>query len=273
MPEPGKDDGSSGSGGQSTGVLDIDGNKFTAENVKELQQAATQAQQVAKVINDAAEKYQMDAGGYVDQAEGAFAVVGRLVQEGIINEQGELVTKKDPPKGGEEGDDLLDGLFKGPGKSGGSGSEDKTAEIIAKALGGFKEEVSGEIGKLKQENSHLFRIILEKDMKTDYPDLSAEEISQAIGKASYDPKKRGVKFHAEEIMKTKGSTISALEEKILEKYGINKDEWEEKNKMKQQGAEGGAAAFIKKKKLSFTKKGEGYIHPKDATKEFLNNMG
>ena len=265
--ESGKGNGSAGSGDQSTGTIDIGGNKFTADDIKTLQETATKAQQTAKGITEAAAKYEMDSGGYIDQAEGAFAIVGRLVQEGIINSEGELVTKKK-----EEGKaDPLDGLFGEPkGKPAGD-EESKVSEIVAKAMGTMKDEFSEQVDGLKKDNSQLFRLLLERDVQKDFPDLSQEEISQAIGKAAHDPKKRGVKHQAEGILKAKGSYRSAVEKEVLEKYGINQEEWEAKNKMKEQGAEGGASAMVKGKKLSFTKKGDDYVHPRDATKEYLDN--
>jgi hypothetical protein len=236
---------------------------------KGLQKTATEASQVAKIVSEAAGKYEMDPGSYIDQAEGAFSIVGRLVQEGIIDQNGEIV-KKTPSKGESEGDDLLKGLLDGKKSEGGMArDEDKVSEIVSKAIGGVKEELLGEIANLKKENSQLYRLQLEKDLQSEFTDLNQEEISQAIGKAAYDPKKRGVKFHAEEILKAKGNYRSSVEEEILKKYGIDKEEWERKNELKQQGSEG-ASALVKGKKLSF-KKGEGTITPQEATRAYFDS--
>ena len=90
------------SGAQSTEAIEIDGRKFTVDDVKGLQKSATQAQQVAKVLAEAAGKYDMGPEDYVNQAEGAFALASKLVQEGIINERGEVVGKKASPQEDKE---------------------------------------------------------------------------------------------------------------------------------------------------------------------------
>jgi len=132
------------------------------------------------------------------------------------------------------------------------------------------KQYEGHIQRLQRDNSSLFRLLTERDLKDKYPELESSDISQIIGRAVNDPKRKGIWKHAEDFINTKKNFVDGLEKKFAEKYGIDLKEWEERNKMKEEEAKG-ASAFLKGRKPSFSG-GEGTVSPTEAAREYLNNM-
>ena len=270
--------GSSNDSGESNvaGKIKVGDKEFGASDIENLlnqQETATKKTQKVAAILSAAEKYGVDVDTYLQQAEGAFDVMSSLIQDKIIDERGNVIKKQVEPKKEEEpkGDEDLMKLFNlsGDDTSPLKGA-DKIAAIVAKAL----EPQLGEVKKLAERVSavdktqgDMIRLNLEEKVMGKYPNLSRSDVSQVFGSAMAD-KSKSLWEHAEMLSKVRGAELGELRKKHAEEFGIDLEKFDE-NKIREQGAEGGAGSFFQGKKFSFNAKGEDAINPKQAAIEFV----
>jgi len=230
----------------------------TAEEVAKLlgaQATATQKAQQAAAVLKAAEKYGLDPETYVAQAEGSFARFAELIDEGILDTDGQLIKK-----GGEKGGSPAGPTPSVPPK--GTPSELKFQETAMKAL----ETINKRLSMVEEDQTSLIRLDIERELKRRHPDLDEDDVSRLFGQVNAD-RERGKQTtiwdRAKELSERKTGLVQQLREKHAKEFGIDLDKWEQRNKQKEQSAEGGVAAFLKGKKISF-RKGKDTVTPREA---------
>lgn len=249
--------------------LEIDGQKVTFQDdeIVKMHQgraAMTQKTQAAAAVLSACEKHGISPEEFAQRSEGAFGVLSRLIDEGVIDNEGNVVAKpadppKDPPPGGGDppgGNDPL--------------PPSKVDEVIAKALApaieGALKPMMEEMGKLKETNLKLTQRAVISDLKRDVPGVTDEDIPKILAAAKEDPSKK-LTEHAKVQVETRQSERAALKKEILKEHGIDPDA--DPNRRKEV-AEGGAGVLVEGKKISFKKDPEGKsITPREATAAFL----
>ena len=245
---------------------------FTSDDVTNLvnqQASATKVSQVASLLNKVSEKYGVDPDTYVTQAEGAFAVMAKLIEDGFIDETGNVVEGKVVKK---TADLQVKDVKAIPGSTAGLVGEERIAAIVAKAIGPFQEKIDG----LEDDLSRMYRLDLERQMATKHPELDEDDVSRVFGTAMRD-KKKNLWQHAEDFVKGKQAKVLALKREHAKEFGIDLDEFEARNKLKELEKEGGSGAVIMKgKKLSFggriSKDSKDTITPKEATQAFFKRI-
>jgi hypothetical protein len=240
---------------------------FTAEDVSNLiakDAASTQKLQQVATVTKAAEKYGLEPDQLVDQAEGAFAVVSKLVNAGIINEEGEIVQKKEP--------DPLKPVVSDPVKPDPvtPDLESKIATVVEKtvekALGGIPETVDA----IKNDQARMIRSDLQKQAQDKYPDLTEDDVTKLFGAAMAD-RKKSFWQHAEEIAETRKTRNSEARAAHAKEFGIDLKKFDA-NKLNEQDSKGGPAAIIANKKISFKKGEKDSITPKQAMREHFARL-
>jgi len=229
---------------------------LTAEQVAELvqgQAVATQKSQEASALLQAAEKYGMDSKTYVEQAEGSFARFAELIQDGVLDEQGQLIKKAEPaiPKPG-----VFSSVEPRP-------SETKALEVVTRAL----ESLQDRIGLVENDQTSMIRMDIEKELKDQYPSFDNDDVSRLFGQAKMD-KDRGKQVsiweRAKELSERKQGSVGELRKAHAKEFGIDLKKWDERNALKEQGAKGGVAPFLTGKKVVFNPKGKDEISPAQA---------
>jgi len=241
-------------------IVEIDGKQetFTADdvvNLKAQQAAATQKTQSVAAINAAAEKFGMSPEDYVAQAEGAFGVMGNLIDAGMIDNTGNVIEKKAPDV--KLPDQNLN-LQK---------TEPNVLEQRLEKLENILSSIPGEFETLKQDQTYMIRNDLQRQVQGKHPELNDDDVSRIFGTAMNDPKKGSVWQHAEEYVTKKTALRVEDRKNFAEEFGINLEQHDE-NKLRQASPEGAAAMVVKGKKLSF-RGGKDSVSPIQATKEFM----
>ncbi len=241
---------------------------FSAEDVGNLIKqgaAATQKTQEVKEIVDAAAKYNLTPVEYIQQTEGAFAVISKLVDSKIIDDQGNVIVvekKKDELSTG----DLL------PGKQLAAVGEERTNAIVADALKSVVDPLKKGMKVLQEDNTKLIRAQLEMQVQGKHPTLSRDDISDLLVVASQDGKK-SLMDHAQEMVERKKVGKAGTRAEYAKEFGINLEEFDA-NKLREDDPGGGAAALYEGKKFSFDSRGRhskdvNVITPKNASHGFV----
>lgn len=242
--------------------IEIDGKKevFTSEdvvNLKRQQASATQKTQKVASILKACEQYGVEPDVFLAQAEGSLALVQKLMEEGHLDETGNIVARALPPQGGNQ-------PYVPPGQGEPPNPpEDMLKKALEKALGPLPDRLK----KLEDDNRRLIQMRLEDELLKANPELGRTDIKEVFARHRADPE-RGLFDHAKAIVGEKKETTGKIEQELIKKYGINVEEFN-RNKLLEQEAEGGAAALFKGKKMSF-KKGDNMVTPKSAMREFMS---
>jgi len=256
-------------------VMEIDGEEktFTADDITNLlaQGAAStqKSQQVAGILQ-AAERYGVSVEQYLQNAEGTFGVMSKLMDEGIIDEKGTIIQKA---PGDKPGDDKSFGdLFGKSGETPPAGA--KQMEVTMKAL---LEPMTKQLDsltesnlKLRSDNVNLMRLRLSDNMQSKYTNLNEEDVVRIFSVAERD-KSESLMAHAEAWSKKKMDGEAELEAEFAKKYNIDIEKANE-NAAFEQDPSGGAAAISHEKKLSFKKGEKDSITPVQATKAFFNKF-
>ena len=249
-----------------TSAITIGDKTYTPQEVEQvLQQRAEMARELEQfsVVKETIGKYGVDTNTFITNAEGAFSVMSRLIDEGIIDAQGSLTKKPGessaatPPASGTT-----------PPSSNSAGP---AVDALA-SIGMLEEKVTkllGLVEGLDKTQSSLIRSNLEKELTTRFPVLNKEDTSRVIAVALRD-RSKDVFAHAEVLAKTRQEEQIALRLKFAEEFGVNLEEHDE-NKLLQSSPDKGAAALFNGKKFSFRKK-EGSMSPLQATKKLFTLM-
>jgi len=253
-------------GEKTYGVKDV-------ENLIAMQASATEKTQTVAEILGAAEKYKISPAEYLSQSEGAFAVISQLIDEGVIDQQGNIVKKAE--SGGEQKgksvEELIASLQGGKTQEGQSEftSEDKMLGVVNKALKSFEDGISKRLEGIENTQSDQIRLNVQDRLKLKHKDLTDEDVSKVFGLAMND-RKKSVWQHAEDIAKEREGRKADLRKGFAEEFGVNLEEFD-RNKLKEQDAKGGASAVFPGKKFSFRQKGEGFVSPSEAAGEFMEH--
>ncbi len=229
---------------------------LTVEQVTELVQGkatATQKSQEASELLQAAEKYGLDPKTYVEQAEGSFARFAELIQEGVIDEKGQIIKPVEPtiPKVGTST------IEPRP-------SETKALEVTAKALSSLEDRMRN----VEDDQTSMIRMDIEREIKRQYPKFDSDDVSRLFGQAKVDRdqgKQVSIWERAKELSERKLGSMTELRKEHAKEFGIDLEKWDERNALKEQGAKGGEAPFLVGKKVVFNPKGKDEISPSQAT--------
>ena len=264
------------------GKIEVDGKDYSVEDVQNLVKqgaSATQKMQEVAGIKAAAEKYGVDVETYLGQAEGAFGVMSQLINDKVIDEQGNTIKKagKEPTDTEPRGDVDFEKLFNLPaGDTKGLAGIDKVAAIVAKALepqlAGMKE-LGDKVAAVDKTQGDMIRLNLEEKVIGKFPNLKSDDVSRVFGSAMQD-KSKSLWEHAETVSKAKASDVSSLREEHAKEFGINLGKFDE-NKLKEQEAGGGAGVLFKGKKFSFNAKhgDKDSVTPAKAAAEYIEHLG
>lgn len=258
--------------GKSTDVkIEIDGKSFGAEEVKNLlaqQASVTQKSQELASVSKILEKYGTDAETYLGQSEAALALVGQMLEKGMIDDQGNL--KQPEVKPVIPAANPLDFLK----VKGGEVGDEKTLKIVEAALGKFTGEIGKRLQAIEQDQSSILRDQITTRVQSKYPSFTTDHVSELLVRASKDNRK-SLWDHAEDFNKDLGTRQETAEIAFAKKYGIDLDE--ARNALKEQSAEGGIMASFQGKKFAFgkgpTTRNKDSVTPLDATIEFLKKSG
>ena len=207
----------------------------------------------AKAFGDVSRRYQMSPEEFASQAEGAFGVLGQLMEAGIIGEDMKPVARKKEDEGGGE-DDRFSRFFdksekqksRGGADPGKDSVEALAAAAVRKALDPILEEMTG----LKRDTAMLLQRGVSADLQEEFPELSKKEVLRAFNLALQDRSKT-IAEHAKDIWNEKHAYEEELEKKLLEKYGVNKEEWAERNAIKEMSPGDQAAMLAQGKTFAF----------------------
>ena len=103
-------------------------------------------------------------------------------------------------------------------------------EVIKKALGPYTQRLD----RLERDQDALIRRELSIKLQREHPDLDEEDISRGLALAARDRTKT-LGQHLESLVESKKSYMTGLEKKFAEKYGVDLEEWNKRNALKEQG--------------------------------------
>jgi hypothetical protein len=230
-----------------------------------------------KVVEEFGAKYGLDPETLVANADGAFTLMGKLIEDGIIDASGKVLVKKGgkegdvPPKDPAPGDLDLDALLKGDTK--GLTGEAKTAAMVLKAL----EPVLKGLGKSMEDvttvQTGMIRGQWEEKLMKAYPNLSKDDVKKVFSEAVAQPKK-GLMDIAKGVSESKSTAEGELRKKYAKEWGVNLEQVDA-NKLDEKGPEVGAGAMFQGKTFTLSKRrvNKDRIDPVKATKEYLRKQG
>lgn len=229
---------------------------------------------VADKIRKASEKYDVDPDTYIQQAEGSFATIGKLIEGKVIDDQGNVVVEKkapveDPKKTKPKGELAS---FDTKGLVG----DEKTAAVIMKALEPIAERmktIEGRQTKMGEDFSLSRRLDLERDMKQKFDNLDEYDVSRVFGVAMNDQTKN-LWEHAEAYSKDKATRVAKDRAGFAEEFGVNLEDYEKRNAMQDMSPAEGMAQVTSGKKLSFkNRRGDkDAVTPRKAMVEFFRGQ-
>lgn len=279
MASPNGDKKGGGDGDQ--GKVKVGDKEYSAADVQNLiTQVSTNAEKAESVqrILEVADRYELTPEEFAQQATGALGVINELITQGVIDNTGKLIVKKD--KDPDKGDDDLTGDFLHGGEVDRQSAE-KTEQIVGAALKSFMdksltpllEKVQGEVKGVKDLQSTMIRNDYERQIREKYPNLDSDDVSKVFGESMAS--KKSLWDVAKEASEKKAVKEEEVARKWAKDHGIDYDEIQKDvNDLKEFGPGGaGAAALVKGKKISFDKKGDDYISPLEATKMLFKKKG
>jgi len=253
--------------------VEIDGEvkQFSAEDVKNLtamQKSATDKFQKAAPAIKAAEALGFDSvEEFVEQSNMSLEAIHKLMQEGIIDPELNVVKKQEPnvePDPFNQQQRPMD--------------EDVIMKAISKIV---DEKISPQTSGMAKRVEQLERVLASKALMERHPSLSKEAVGEVFMRASRDTSKKFLE-HGDDVATASLSFIqeieSQTEKKIAEKLGITLDDL---NKRKEQSPDGGASAIIQNKKAKFVerdkkwgknKREDDVASPKEMMKEFMERQ-
>lgn len=243
--------------------IEIEGEKkaYGPEDIQNLvaQQAeATKKTQKVAAISAILEKHGMDAEEYLQQTEGAFHVLNKLVDAGMIDEEGNVLDKKEP-------------LMEPPPKKSPLPDDEtgygKRLATVEKALQGVTDGLT----RTQEETLRTQQLVVANQILSEFPDLAMKDVGQLFALAKGDQTK-SLREHAEGLIASKKSEKGKQREEYAKEFGINLKEFDE-NKLNEQSGDGGAGALYKNKKFKLRKTkddGDDIVTPRKATEEFFN---
>lgn len=252
--------------------------EFSAEDVGGLLQKIEELEGTAskvKPVLQMADRYGVDMQTLVRQSEGSMALVSKLLDEGVINEKGEVVLEpkqesRTEPRSNPQQSRLPWEKDAKSGQDALSVGEEKILEIVQRALGNTLKPVEERLKDLEGDITSMTEERLRNKLKEQHPDLEDFEIKQLFSQAMSD-RSKSLWDHAAEFSKYKQSKLDELRKKHAEEFGVNLEEVE-RNKLKQQDGSKGPATVVQGKSISFKKGSENTVTPMQATLEYMKNV-
>lgn len=151
-------------------------------------------------------------------------------------------------------------------------------EIVAKALEGLKPQLEGLSGKLNQLSDIQAGMIREdygKKIKGSFPSLDDDDVSRVFASYQKD-RSTSLMEHAKKLSEKKTAYLEGIEKSLAEKWGVDLTKVKEKDGKNENDVKdaksGGAGAMFQGKKFSMREKGEGFVSPKKAAREYLDTV-
>lgn len=274
-----KDSGTpSGGAGKVTIKVGDEEKTLSAEEVANLHsqvQSLTSKAQVAERFLKAAERYDVDPETLYSNYEQGIRIAQSLIDQGVINERGELVKPaKEPPKGDDDPPPVARNNMDLNSK--------RVEEIVSKALQSAGiDSLAQTVRQLQDGQTGLFRLQLENQIQANFPGLSKDDISRAIATASRD-RSKDIMTVAKEFADSKAAQEGEFKEKhkkeLEEQFGINFEELEEKKKAKTV-TEDGTPVSLAGKKFMFGDRAkrakvndDTVVEPHEAAAEYLKQL-
>uniref|UniRef100_A0A6M3KXA6 Uncharacterized protein n=1 Tax=viral metagenome TaxID=1070528 RepID=A0A6M3KXA6_9ZZZZ len=259
---------------------------FKEEDVSKLVQGSSELQgklDVAqgasaklKVVQEFMGKYNLDPEGLVANADGAFALVSKLIEEGVIDASGKVLVQKggeprEPKEPKGSGDVDLDALLKGDTK--GLTGDAKLAAIVAKAIEPTMRGLGKTIDEITTVQTGMLRNQWEERILKDYPNLTTDDVRKVFSEAAVKPK-MGLLEIAKGVSVAKSTERESLRQEFAKEHGINLEEFDA-NKLGEKGNAGGAAVMFQGKGFTLSKRrvGKDLIDPAKATREYFKKAG
>jgi len=266
--------GSGGKGGTGDQMIKVGEKEYNVADVENLLanvKTLTEKGESVQGIMDMCARYEMDPGEFLEQAQGGFATISKLITDGVIDEQGQVVKKKE----GAKDDELnLDDPLK---KKTAALPEDKTSEIVAKALEGISptiKELGDEVKKMQNIQTSMIHEDYRQKIRTKHENLSDEDADKILGEAMNDPRK-DLWAVAKEASTAKVASVNAIEKAYAEKHGLDHEALAkaDENKLNEQSAEGGGAPKLKDKKIKlFGATKDGEVSAGDAAEAYFDKQ-
>jgi len=245
---------------QSSTGIELDGKTYSPGEIKELVQKAAQAEEMitrTKPFTTVAERYQVEPEEFVSQAERALQLIPQLIEHGIITENGEINLKREARRSEEP--PVISAKPKDVSNTELNELSTKVAEMVET------------IENLRNDNTKLVRLELRREIQKRYPELSDEDVSKLIVKASTE-RTKPVFDLAKEAVVEKTRTQEELRARFAKEFGIDLAKFDA-NKIREPGPEGGLGSKFKGKKIVLTNRKieKGQVSTRDAVREYLNN--
>ena len=255
-------------------TVEVDGEekKFTANDVKNLlaqQASATQKTQRAKPFLDWADRYNMEADEAVYQAEGALALTSRLIDEGIIDGNGNILVKKQETPSHE--DDL--GGEEPPTTPRQKIESAETKAILKKMtlMEDALKQTQGELRKVREDNTMMLRHRIAEKIMAENPTLDREDVSHLLRAFQANPRAKLDEL-TKKLVTEKADYVASLRQDFAKEFGIDIEKAEKAKQLKEQSPDGGAAGLaLGGRRVSFTGK-DGTVSPKEATRAYLDSQ-
>ncbi len=242
--------------------------KVTAEdytNLVNMQKGATDKSEAAAAAIKAAERYGVSVKDFVEHAEGTMGAFTTLVDQGVIDNTGKVISSEgmgDTSEGSEdsEGDGgqapELTGML-------------KKLSTATKAL----ENIEGRMESVEKDQLRILHRDIHRGIKEKHPSLTDDDVNQVFSLARKD-RNKDIWAHAEDRAKTSGARHAKTRAGFAKEFGINLEEFDANKVLEQDPAYGTAGLLTKGKKLSFQKKKgqkEGSVTPRQATQEYFDS--
>lgn len=265
--------------------VNVDGKDYTPEDVKSLLEnsaSVTQkAQQVQKIL-DAAKAYGVEPDEFVQHAEGAFSVITNLRDQGLINQDGEVVIPKVAKVPGKETTELdeeefLTGLIPEDEKKKRVSKSDSAVLAALNQINKKLQALEGSVVETRDTQTLMARLTQQDKIKAVYPDLQDEDISRVFAETARlrsQGKKTSIMDVAKLVNEDAVNRRSTIERAFAERHNINYDQLKagqtDKPKSMAELDEAGIMAVTGQKKINlFPKPGKGEVTPAAALKGFL----
>jgi len=224
----------------------------TMEKVGNLEKTVESLSGFQKVLT----QYGIGPEEYVKNSEAAFAIANSLIDQGIIDEQGNVVQKKVSDK--KPDDDNKGFKFLGDER------QTKQFGIIAKAL----ETLTSRVEELDQGQSNIYRRNIKRDVQAIHSNLEDEDISKLLAQAQHD-KSKGFWDHAKIMSEEKAAKATQMEKRfvkstiqtlvkagVIDKSKIDMEKLDsfDLNALKEQSDDGGAPVYEGKKFMFSSRK-------------------
>ncbi len=228
-----------------------------------------------KVVQDFMGRINLSPDELIANADGAFTLISKLVEDGIIDPSGKVLVKKGSGEGGTPkgtDDKSLDELLKGDSK--GLTGEAKVAALVNKALESTLKPFAKTLDEITTVQTGMLRNQWEQRILKDYPNLSTDDVRKVFGEAAQKPK-LGILEIAKFVSDAKSTSETILREAHAKEFGVDLKAFDE-NKLMEKGPEGGAGVMFKGKTFTLSKRREslpGFVDPTKATREYLKKAG